>query len=97
MVKYFSGSIEVLSQFLQFLDRINSFGVNDGVARGIQVLVYETGEPAELLWGIVKADKVIETKTVSTRLMPGTALNVTMWGNYTSSEGPYVNTFCIFH
>lgn len=23
------------------------------------------------------------------RLLPGTALNVTLWGNYTTNEGPY--------
>lgn len=30
-----------------------------------------------------------QTKTISTRLPPGTGINVTMWGNYTKIQGPY--------
>jgi hypothetical protein len=34
-------------------------------------------------------EKVIETKAASIVLLPGTAVNVTIKGNYTKTEAPY--------
>ncbi|GAB0087731.1 Protein unzipped [Sergentomyia squamirostris] len=79
-------------------DRVEYWGTHDGVARGLDTVVYETGRPPrEINWGLKITEKVIETKTVSTILMPGTALNVTVRGNYTKIEGPYTATLVAYY
>lgn len=70
-------------------DRMYYWGTYDGVVRGLPTTVYELRKPQEISWGLKMNEKVIETKTVSTNLLPGTAINITLIGEYTSSEGIY--------
>lgn len=69
---------------------VRNFGNHDGVARSVNTTAFITkNEKFEFFWGIEKEHQVVESKSVSTRLLPGTAINVTIWGNYSTSEGPY--------
>lgn len=70
-------------------DRVSYWGTYDGVVRGLPTTVYEKRKPQEISWGLSTTERVIETKTVSTNLQPGTAINITIMGEYTKSEGPY--------
>lgn len=70
-------------------DRMYYWGTYEGVVRGLPTTVYELRKPQEISWGLKMNEKVIETKTVSTNLLPGTAINITLIGEYTSSEGIY--------
>lgn len=67
-----------------------NFGNHDGIARSVATTAFvPKNEQVEFFWGIQKNDHEVSSKGVGTRLFPGTALNVTLWGNYTTSEGPY--------
>lgn len=67
-----------------------NFGHHDGIARSIETTAYMgASEPVHFFWGIQKSGHEVNSKSVGTRLQPGTALNVTLWGNYTTKEGPY--------
>jgi hypothetical protein len=67
-----------------------NFGNHDGIARSINTTAFVSkNERVEFFWGIQKNDHAVSSKGVGTRLLPGTALNVTLWGNYTTNEGPY--------
>jgi hypothetical protein len=69
---------------------VRNFGSHDGVARSINTTAFITKtEKFEFFWGIQKENTVIDSKSVNTRLLPGTAINVTLYGNYSTSEGPY--------
>lgn len=69
---------------------VRNFGNHDGVARSVNTTAFITkNEKFEFFWGIERDQQVVESKSVSTRLLPGTAINVTIWGNYSTSEGPY--------
>lgn len=69
---------------------VRNFGGHDGVAHSVNTTAFITkNEKFEFLWGIEKEQTIIESKSVSTRLAPGTAINVTLWGNYSTTEGPY--------
>lgn len=69
---------------------VRNFGHHDGMARSANTTAFITkNDKFEFFWGIQKENNVVESKSVSTRLMPGTAINVTIWGNYSTSEGPY--------
>jgi hypothetical protein len=69
---------------------IRNFGSFEGMARYVNTSIYMNNEtPVKILWGIPTTETIIDSKSVSTRLQPGTALNVTLWGNYTAKEGPY--------
>lgn len=70
-------------------DRVSYWGTYDGVVRGLNTTVFDVRKPQEISWGFKVAEKVVETKTVSTNLQPGTAINITIIGEYTKSEGPY--------
>lgn len=70
-------------------DRMYYWGTYDGVVRGLPTTVYHLRKPQAIEWGFKIQEKVIETKTVSTSLLPGTAINITIVGEYTQSEGPY--------
>jgi hypothetical protein len=60
------------------------------VARGLPTKVYEDPRQSqELTWGLKSMEKVVETKAASIVLQPGTAVNVTIKGNYTKTEAPY--------
>lgn len=71
-------------------DVIRNFGNHDGIARSINTTAYVSkNERVDFFSGIQKNDHAVSSKGVGTRLLPGTALNVTLWGNYTTNEGPY--------
>lgn len=72
-------------------DRMVYWGTHDGVARGLPTAVYDEvgARPMDIYWAQKVSEKRLETKTVSTNLQPGTAINVTVTGNYTKTEGPY--------
>lgn len=71
-------------------DVVWNFGTHEGIARSVNTTAFITKtEPVTFFWGIEKNDIVLSYKSVGTRLQIGTALNVTLWGNYTISEGPY--------
>jgi len=71
-------------------DVIWNFGNYDGIARSINTSAFiDKKDPIKFFWGIQKTDHVLASKSVGTRLAPGTALNVTLYGNYTINEGPY--------
>ncbi|CAD7089199.1 unnamed protein product [Hermetia illucens] len=79
-------------------DKVQIWGVHDGVARGLPTKVYEVGQPVnEIRWGLKDSDKVVDVKTVSTTLKPGTALNVTLKGNYTTLDAPYKATLVAYY
>lgn len=66
-----------------------NFGSHAGIARGVESVLYEGDDNRDFLWGIWTPMINVNTKTVSTRMPAGTAMNVTMWGNYTTIEGPF--------
>lgn len=67
-----------------------NLGNHEGIARSVNTTVFITKKNIfSFLWGIQKKDHTINSKSVGTILQPGTALNVTLWGNYTKKEGPY--------
>lgn len=72
-------------------DDIQYWGTHEGLARGLATKVYEKGSktPAEIYWGLKFAKKINETKSVSSNLPPGTAINVTLMGDYVTLEAPY--------
>lgn len=76
---------------------IRNFGTHDGVARFVNTTFYITkSETFDFFWGIQKSENVLSSKTVGTRLKPGTAVNVTLWANHTVKEGPY-DAYLITH
>lgn len=72
-------------------DYVQYWGSHEGVARGLPTKVYEKDVkvPVEVKWGLKYVEKRSETKSVHTKLWPGTALNVTLKGNYVTLEAPY--------
>jgi hypothetical protein len=69
---------------------IRNFGSHQAIARSINTTFYVSKtETFDFFWGIQKSEKGMSSKTVGTRLRPGTAVNVTLWANYTVKEGPY--------
>lgn len=71
-------------------DVVRNFGTHEGIARSINTTAFVTKtKEFNFFWGIQKTDHEVSSKGVSTRLQPGTALNITLWGNYTNNEGPY--------
>lgn len=82
-------------------DRTQYWGAHEGVARGLPTRIYDAEKvdsvPDEVNWGLRYSEMRVETKTVSTNLPPGTALNVTLKGNYTSLEAPYSATLIAYY
>lgn len=72
-------------------DSIQYWGTHEGTARGLPTKAYEKGSsnPAEIYWGLTYSKKINETKSVSSNLPPGTAINVTLMGEYVTVEAPY--------
>lgn len=70
-------------------DSRRNFGSHAGIARGVESVLYEGEETREFLWGVWTPVTNIHTKSVGTRMPAGTAMNVTLWGNYTTIEGPF--------
>uniref|UniRef100_A0A1B0FPQ9 Uncharacterized protein n=1 Tax=Glossina morsitans morsitans TaxID=37546 RepID=A0A1B0FPQ9_GLOMM len=80
-------------------DHVQYWGSHEGVARGLPTRVYEKDStvPAEINWGLRHSEKRSETKSVHTKLWPGTALNVTLKGNYVTLEAPYTAKLFAFY
>lgn len=77
---------------------IRNFGTHEGIARSVNTtVVLSKTESFSFFWGIQKNEKAMSSKTVGTRLKPGTAVNVTLWANYTIKEGPYDADLVIFY
>lgn len=77
-------------------DIIRNFGPHEGMARFTNATAHLADGPFEFLWGMPKEIHSVNSKSVGTRLQPGTALNVTLYGNLTKHEGPFeakVKTF----
>lgn len=70
-------------------DTRRNFGSHAGIARGVESILYEGKDTRDFLWGIWTPMKHVNTKSVGTRMPAGTAMNVTLWGNYTTIEGPF--------
>lgn len=72
-------------------DYVQYWGSHEGVARGLPTKVYEkdSSSSTEIYWGLKYSEKRVETKSVQTKLWPGTAINVTLKGNYVTLEAPY--------
>lgn len=70
-------------------DVVKNFGSLEGIARTINTTAFMKNEQIEFIWGLEKKDHAVNSKGVGTMLLPGTALNITLWGNYTTNEGPY--------
>lgn len=72
-------------------DHVQYWGAHEGVARGLptKVLEKDSSTPAEINWALKKSERRSETKSVHTKLWPGTAINVTLKGNYVTLEAPY--------
>ncbi|XP_030375174.1 protein unzipped [Scaptodrosophila lebanonensis] len=75
------------------------WGSHEGVARGLPTKVFEkdVATPAEINWGLKHSEKRYETKSVHTKLWPGTAINVTLRGNYVTLEAPYTAKLFAFY
>lgn len=75
------------------------WGTHEGVAKGLPTKIFEkdVAVPAEIYWALKKADLRHETKAVFTKLAPGTAINVTLTGNYVTLEAPYTAKLSAFY
>ncbi|XP_055908239.1 protein unzipped isoform X2 [Eupeodes corollae] len=72
-------------------DHAQYWGTHEGTARGLATKIYEKGSttPTEINWSLKFTKKINETKSVSSNLPPGTAINVTLLGDYVTLEAPY--------
>ncbi|ALC42815.1 uzip [Drosophila busckii] len=81
-------------------DQLQYWGSHEGVARGLPTKIYEkdASTPSEINWALKRGEKRPETKVVSAKLWPGTAINVTLLGNYVTLEAPYsAKLFAYYH
>uniref|UniRef100_A0A1I8NMY9 Protein unzipped n=1 Tax=Stomoxys calcitrans TaxID=35570 RepID=A0A1I8NMY9_STOCA len=80
-------------------DYVQYWGSHEGVARGLPTKVFEkdSSSPAEINWGLKYTEKRLETKSVQTKLWPGTAINVTLKGNYVRLDAPYTAKLYAFY
>ncbi|KAH8401048.1 hypothetical protein KR009_002703 [Drosophila setifemur] len=75
------------------------WGSHDGVARGLPTKIFEkdVAVPAEINWALKHTEVRSENKAVHTKLWPGTAINVTLRGNYVTLEAPYSGKLFAFY
>ncbi|KAH8233172.1 hypothetical protein KR026_005044 [Drosophila bipectinata] len=75
------------------------WGSHDGVARGFPTKIFEmnVSTPAEINWALKHTEVRTENKAVHTKLWPGTAINVTLRGNYVTLEAPYTGKLYAFY
>ncbi|XP_058463256.1 protein unzipped [Malaya genurostris] len=71
--------------------KITYYGRQPGVGNGVPTKVIDprTQQPVDMYWGVELTERKFETKAINTILQPGTAINVTLLGNYTEMEAPY--------
>ncbi|KAM8712254.1 hypothetical protein ACLKA7_012729 [Drosophila subpalustris] len=81
-------------------DYLQYWGAHEGVAKGLPTKIFEKNVaiPAEINWALKHGEKRSENKAVSAKLLPGTAINVTLRGNYVTLDAPYVaKLFAFYH
>jgi len=67
-----------------------NLGHHEAIARSVNTTVFVAKkEVYNFFWGLEASTHIVNTKGVSTVLQPGTALNISLWGNYTTRDGPY--------
>ncbi|XP_055591057.1 protein unzipped-like [Uranotaenia lowii] len=71
--------------------KVSYYGRQESVVNGVQTKVIDprTQQPVDMYWGVELTERKFETKAINTILQPGTAINVTLLGNYTEMEAPY--------
>lgn len=71
--------------------KLTYYGRQQGVGNGVPTKVIDprTQQPVDIFWGVELTERKFETKAINTILQPGTAINVTLLGNYTEMEAPY--------
>ncbi|XP_050302082.1 protein unzipped [Anthonomus grandis grandis] len=70
-----------------------SWGKGHGLLTGLPFTVFlPKGDKVEGVWGLPKPEKRVETVPVDRNLDEGTAVNVTLVGNFTETEVPYSAT-----
>lgn len=80
-------------------DYLQYWGSHEGVAKGLPTKIYEKNlaTPAEINWALKRGEKRHENKAVYSKLWPGTAINVTLLGNYVTLEAPYTAKLSAFY
>lgn len=71
--------------------KTTNYGRQPGVGNGVPTKVIDprTQQSVDIFWGVELTERKFETKAINTILQPGTAINVTLFGNYTEMEAPY--------
>lgn len=71
--------------------KVTYYGRQQGVGNGVPTKVIDprTQQTVDMYWGVELTERKFETKAINTILQPGTAINVTLLGNYTEMEAPY--------
>ncbi|KAH8354999.1 hypothetical protein KR093_003503 [Drosophila rubida] len=80
-------------------DYLQYWGAHEGVAKGLPTKIFEKGSetPAEINWALKHSEKRRENKAVYSKLWPGTAINVTLRGNYVTLDAPYAAKLFAFY
>ncbi|XP_060660703.1 protein unzipped [Drosophila nasuta] len=80
-------------------DYMQYWGAHDGVAKGLPTKIFEKNvdTPAEINWALKHGEKRRENKAVYSKLWPGTAINVTLRGNYVTLDSPYSAKLSAFY
>ncbi|XP_053685267.1 protein unzipped [Sabethes cyaneus] len=71
--------------------KVTYYGRQPGVGNGVptKVIDFRTQQTVDMYWGVELTERKFETKAINTILQPGTAINVTLLGNYTEMEAQY--------
>lgn len=80
-------------------DYLQYWGAHEGVAKGLPTKIFEknVAVPAEINWALKHGEKRRENKAVYSKLLPGTAINVTLRGNYVTLDAPYTAKLSAFY
>lgn len=70
-------------------DKEYYYGTYEGMVRGLNATVFENSGNFSISWGFKESIKTVENTMASAILQPGTALNVTVKGNYTVTDSAY--------
>ncbi|KAH8298487.1 hypothetical protein KR044_006131 [Drosophila immigrans] len=75
------------------------WGAHEGVAKGLPTKIFEKNveTPAEINWALKHSKEKHENKAVYSKLWPGTAINVTLRGNYVTLDAPYAAKLFAFY
>jgi hypothetical protein len=68
------------------------WGKGHGLLTGLNFTVYLANGTKRGNWALPKTEEIVETQTIEKYLDEGTAVNVTLYGNYTESDVPYTAT-----